>query len=1035
MESTGFDLSVQQRTLLQPAAGRLPATRAVIEISGTVDAAALRSALATLVERYEILRTRFRTPEGLRVPMQVVDPDATVEWSQPAEAPALEPFANSSDDGLRAYIAKGNADPARDLLVLTAPAAIADAASLTAVGLAALAACGGAPDADTEPLQYADFAAWQQEMLGAGDASVLAAESHWRREGAGDPVRLSGEPPVVEELPLTDAARTAVAEMAASLGADVADVWCAAAASVVARLHAQSDTSEVVVAVTVDGRQDAELSGAIGPYTIAAPIRLAETTTPFADQVRRVTASRSGAAQHALRPAATAASAAVAVVSFDELPAESTAGSLGMRVVDRLDSPAPTNLRVAIVDDGSQAHATIVGDRNEVAALVRHLPPFLEALRAAAASTPVDVLPLWSDADRQAELSASATPSARDLDVKSFHELVARAAARNSARTAVVAGDATLTYGELETRSNRLANALRAQGATRNVPVALLLDRRADLVVALLGVLKAGAAYLPLHADHPAERLSFQMSDSGARIVVTVNALLEQVPADSEVVVLDDGTLESQADAAPDNVTEPADLAYVIYTSGSTGQPKGVGVTHANLLAYTPAARDRLLGGQADGLDVAIVTSVSTDLGNTAIVLALAGGGALHVVPAEVAVDAVAYAQWSEQHPVDVLKITPSHLRALLAGGAGVLPRKLLVVGGEALPWELVRQVEALGTCAIANHYGPTETTIGALTYAVARGEQRDDSATVPIGVPLPGYRAYVLDPHGAPVPHGMTGELCIGGAGVARGYIGRDDLTAERFVADPLGGRMYRTGDLVRRLTDGSVEFLGRLDGQVKIRGYRVEPGEVEQVLEGHGTVRQAAVVPQPDPSGDLRLVAYVVGDVSTAADADALRVFVGDRLPSHMVPSLILPIESMPLTANGKLDRKALPDPATVRLSDESSYVAPRDEVEEKIAGVWMELLGLPQVGVEDDFFSLGGHSLLAAQVIARVLRDFGVQLPLHSLFVSPTVATLAAMVRAEMAGGDASLETLLGDIENMSDEEAARLLAGEPGPAEGA
>jgi acyl carrier protein len=277
-----------------------------------------------------------------------------------------------------------------------------------------------------------------------------------------------------------------------------------------------------------------------------------------------------------------------------------------------------------------------------------------------------------------------------------------------------------------------------------------------------------------------------------------------------------------------------------------------------------------------------------------------------------------------------------------------------------------------------------------------------------------------------------VVGELCIGGAGVANGYVGREDFTAERFVADPLGGRMYRTGDLVRRLPDCAVEFLGRVDGQVKIRGYRVEPGEVEAVLEGYDAVTQAAVVALPDPSGDLRLVAYVVGAVASSADVDTIRHHLAGTLPPHMVPSLILPIDAMPLTPNGKLDRRALPDPATIKLTDESSYVAPRDDVEVTLAAAWAELLGVERVGVEDDFFGLGGHSLLAAQVIARILRDFGVQLPLHSLFVAPTVASLAQLVREERisaAGGDDEFERMLGELEGMSDEQVNALLRDAP------
>ncbi len=1035
MASAGFELSVQQRALLGSPTSGGHAARCTIEISGPVAAEDLRAALAAVVQRHEILRTHFAVPEGMKLPVQIVVKDATFGWGESPESSAdvAARGVDSQDAGLRAELSTAGE---KSYLTLIAPAAIADAQTLTAAGLEAIALCAGGPtgSAGPEPLQYADFATWQQEMLAAADAAALAAESHWRNEGAGEPVSFEPGDVAASEISVAEGVRDAVERTAGSMGVDAADVWAAATAALLSRLTGRPD---VILATTVDGRQDAELSGAMGPYAIGVPVRFSDvTSSPVGDLARRASIGRVAGTEHALRPSASAVTAAAASFSYDRLPNRQQLGALDVRVVDRIDAPSPTMMRISVIDDGTAARILVIGSGSGVGAIGRHLPPLLEALVADdAETTNAGRLPLWSAAARAAELATGTTvPAAAAHVAVTFHALVEAAAQRDPGHPAVVAGDATLSYADLEARANRLAHALRGMGATRNQPVAILLDRRADLVVALLGVLKSGAPYLPLHADHPADRLAFQVSDSGARVVVTVSSLAQHVPAGCEVLILDSAVLDGQPDSTPEGVNDSGDLAYVIYTSGSTGEPKGVGVTHANLVAYTAAVRERLLGDDPDGLDAAIVTSISTDLGNTSIVLALAGGGALHVIPADVAVDATAYAQWTAEHPVDVLKITPSHLRALLVGGAGVLPRKLLIVGGEALPWELVREVETLGQCAVANHYGPTETTVGALAYPIAKGERRDDSATVPIGQPLPGYRCYVLDAHGEPVPSGVTGELCIGGVGVARGYVGRDDLTAERFVADPLGGRMYRTGDLVRRLRDGAVEFLGRVDGQVKIRGYRVEPGEVEAILEAHAMVRQAAVVPQPDPSGDLRLIAYVVGEVSAVADVDALRSHVSARLPAHMVPSVIVPIPSMPLTANGKLDRKALPDPASVRLSDESSYVAPRDDVEATIAGVWAELLGVPQVGVDDDFFGLGGHSLLAAQVIARILRDFGVQLPLHSLFVAPTVAALAAMVRSELAGGQENLESLLGDLENMTDEEAERLLAGGAGSAEG-
>jgi acyl-coenzyme A synthetase/AMP-(fatty) acid ligase len=364
-----------------------------------------------------------------------------------------------------------------------------------------------------------------------------------------------------------------------------------------------------------------------------------------------------------------------------------------------------------------------------------------------------------------------------------------------------------------------------------------------------------------------------------------------------------------------------------------------------------------------------------------------------------------------------VIKITPTHLRALLAASDGVLPRLCLVLGGEALSWELVARIRRAGAeCRVLNHYGPTETTVGCCTFEVPRDDgdspastapttdPRASAATVPIGRPLPGARAYILDRHLEPVPVGVAGELYIAGAGVARGYVQRPEESAERFVpeveAGPgAAGRMYRTGDRARFLRNGAIEFLGRLDDQVKIRGFRVEPAEVEAALRRHPGVREAAVIACENEGEDRVLVAYVVG--SAELPVAELQEFLGQSLPEHMVPSRFIPMDSLPLTPSGKLDRRALPDPASVESPRGANHVPPRDQVEEEIAAIWARLLGVEEVGVFDDFFALGGHSLLATQAIMRVRRMYG-DIPLSAMFNSPTVAALADVVRAKRAVG---------------------------------
>jgi amino acid adenylation domain-containing protein len=551
--------------------------------------------------------------------------------------------------------------------------------------------------------------------------------------------------------------------------------------------------------------------------------------------------------------------------------------------------------------------------------------------------------------------------------------------------------------------------------------VGLCTDRSVDMVVGVLGILEAGGAYLPLNHEHPSARLEHQLEETGAKAIVTQEPLLDRLPAGGlSVVCLDRDRAELDAlDGSPLGVEGSLDdLVYVIYTSGSTGTPKGVGVTHGNLSNYTQDLVGRL-GVDGEACRFGMVTAISTDLGNTAFYPSLCSGGTLVLVRPEVAADPAAFAAQVADAPLDVLKITPSHLGALLrAGEERVLPRRVVVVGGERFGWDLVDRIRGLGSCRILNHYGPTEATVGSTTLEVGGGPGAYAPASVPVGRPIANTRCYVLDEAGEPVPLGAPGRLYIGGAGVARGYVGRPELTAERFLADPFadGGRMYDTGDVVRRLPDGVLEFLGRADDQVKIRGFRVEPTEVEAVLCSHPSVPAAAVV-AVGGDDDLRLVAYVEGGADAAEDE--LRRHLADRLPDYMIPSAFATVASLPLTASGKVDRVALAQ-MEIASTDAAAYVAPRTAVEEAVAAVWAEVLGRERVSVEDDFFALGGHSLLATQVVAQVRTDFAIELPLHSLFMYPTVATLSAEIVTLMSAAEHDeTQALLEELEGVAEE----------------
>lgn len=598
-----------------------------------------------------------------------------------------------------------------------------------------------------------------------------------------------------------------------------------------------------------------------------------------------------------------------------------------------------------------------------------------------------------------------------------FHELFEAQAARVPHRTALICRDKSLSYAELNAAANRLAHHLRRLGAAPNRCVALCVERSTDMIVGLLGILKSGAAYVPLLPDAPKARLAHQLAETEAPVIVTQDKLVSALPeTQAHVVRLDTDLplLSRESDASPERTATAQDLIYVIYTSGSTGLPKGVAVRHENVVNYTQFIGERVDAKSFDdqgGLSWSTVSTLAADLGNTSIFPALAFGGTLHVIDHEMALDGDLFASYARDKRIDVLKITPSHLSALLAAkeGRDVLPRKILFTGGEASTWPLVERVRSMSALRWINHYGPTETTIGSLTFDLdAEAESiRHIAATVPIGRPIAHTRLYILDENGAPVPEGEPGELYIAGRGVTSGYLKQPERTAERFLpergaSDP-AAKMYRTGDRVRALPGGAIEFLGRVDFQVKIRGYRVELGEIEAILRTHPKVREVIVVAREPRPQDLRIVAYYVPH-DGAAPTDELRKAAREKLPEHMVPSVFVELAAFPLNPNGKVDRKALPDP----FSNEEPATGPAPEpatfkgetasedFEEQIAEIWRAMLGVRVVRPDDNFFEIGGHSLAAIHMLAEVHKRTGKHLPNAILFQAPTVRGMAAALR---------------------------------------
>jgi len=586
------------------------------------------------------------------------------------------------------------------------------------------------------------------------------------------------------------------------------------------------------------------------------------------------------------------------------------------------------------------------------------------------------------------------------------HLLVERQAALTPGAPAVHSEGIMLTYGELNERANRLAHYLRRMQVGPHSTVGLYMERTVDIIVGLLGILKAGGAYVPLDPKLPVERLRMIAQEAKVSVLVTEGVFSDLLPqnydtdpAQMRIVSLDrDWDAISQEDAAnPEIVSKPSDLMYVLFTSGSTGKPKGVAVEHQNYANYLDGIMHRLELRQ--GLSFAIVSTLAADLGTPMIWGAFATGGALHVIPYERAADPDAFAAYCEAHPIDVLKIVPSHMEALLgvSNPSLVIPRECLILAGEASHWGTIADIRRLRPgCRIQNHYGPTETTVSVLAYEVpVGGSESDHQSVLPLGRPIPNAPVYVLNADLQPVPAGAIGELYIGGRAVARGYYGRPDLTAERFLPNPFTGRpgerMYRTGDLVRYLPNGTIQFIGRMDQQVKIRGYRIETGEIEHVLLQVEGLRDAVVIIREDEPGDKRLVAYLVPEPSLLGaqlDVSAVRKHMKRFLPDYMLPSAFVEIERLPLNANGKLDRAMLPAPSAANRAGDNGFAPPETKEEHQIAAVWREVLGLEQVSIDDEFFDLGGDSFKAIKVVRKMGSSFSVM----DLFQYPTVRELA-------------------------------------------
>ncbi|WP_164021073.1 amino acid adenylation domain-containing protein [Pyxidicoccus trucidator] len=1018
-----------------------------VRLDGALEQRALERGLKDLVRRHEALRTCFRTGED-GLPLQVIQPEAkhplpVVDLSGLPEA-QREPEARrlATEEGQRPFDLEAGtlfrttllrlaAD--RHVLLMSMHHSISDGWS-TAVLAREMAvlytahASGRTPTLPPLEVQYSDYSLWQREWL---QGPVLQTQlDYWRRQLTGAPALL--ELPTDRPRPIEQTFRGAAVrvEMGAKLSEAVlalgqrhgATPFMVLLATWQLLLSRYSGQQDVAVGSPIAGRTRAELESLIGFFVNTLVLRSqVSPELTFLGLLAQVKATTLAAYEHQdvpferlveeLRPKRSLSYSPLFQVMFVLQNTPGTEQKLPGLAVEVLRPEVKTtqfDLTLALAESpgGFSGILTYNTDLFDAATAERMVGHYLTLVREVvrAPDTRVGALPLLSPEESLRMLETGRgppVPSPEDWR-QCLHLRFATQAERTPEATALVCGEHRLSYAQLDARANRLAWYLRGQGVGPEVRVGVCAERSPELVVALLGILKAGGAYVPLDPGYPADRLAFMLEDAGLALVLTQRPLLERLGTPGvRVLCLDseEAPVESRPwDAAPESGVRPEHLAYVIYTSGSTGRPKGVTVTHANLahstfarVAHYPEPMERYL----------MLSSFAFDSSVAGIFWALTQGGTL-VLPQEGAQqEPRRVAQVLARERATHLLCAPGMYQLLLAEHAvsrALDSLEVAIVAGEACPRELVRQHHALLPATLYNEYGPTEASVWCTVH---RCSAEDSRPLVPIGRPIPNTAVYLLDESLQPVPTGVPGELYVGGAGVARGYLGRPELTAERFLTDPFSpvpdARMYRTGDLVRFLSDGSLEFLGRVDQQVKVRGFRIELGEIEAVLRQHATVEGAVVLARQYAADDTRLVAWLVPVKGQAPQVESLRRHLRERLPDFMVPSAFLLLESFPLSPNGKVDRKALLARDVAPQGEARDYEAPRTPTEERIASLWAQVLQVEKVGRQDDFFALGGHSLLATRVASRLRADLGVEVPLRALFEAPTVAALAARLDA--------------------------------------
>ncbi|MEH2065253.1 MAG: amino acid adenylation domain-containing protein [Nostoc sp.] len=1040
-EIQGFRLSPQQKYLWQlQEINSLPyRSQCAVLIEGIIDIKILKQALEQVVNRHEILRTNFHCLPEMSIPLQVIT-NNNITWgenydfsscshqqqeellSSLFEQFSQEVFNLQHDFLLRLSLVTLSSE--KYILLICLPALCADTASLNVLVREisqSYRACFEGTELDNEPLQYADLAEWQNELLEAEDTEV--GRDYWLKQNIAALATLklpceqetaleSTFKPQIQSITITPELVVELEILVQKYNTSIFNVLLACWQIFIWRITQQSN---VIIGIGCDGRNYQELEGAIGLFAKYLPLNIElDKESRFLEILFKNNLADTFKYHNYFSWENIAYLAPLnsrfspLCFEFLEQSAKYVNADTKFSIYQQYSCIERFNIKLRCTRQNDkliaefQYNSTLFNSKY-IETLARQYQTLLASAIAHPESAISD-LEIISDIERKKLLYDNNNNQQDYSQSLLIHQLFEAQVEKTPHQIAAVFEEEKLTYQQLNQRANQLAHYLQKQGVKPEVLVGICLERSIDMIVGILGILKAGGAYIPLDSELPAKSLASRLQDIQALFLITntcvANRLVEVANQEQlQVICLDTiwQRISTESDINLRSKVNNNHLAYILFTSGSTGKPKGVAIEHQQILNYVHAIIDNLKLPTNSAYNFALVSTLAADLGNTVLFPALCTGGCLHIISYDRATDPVALTEYCHKYPIDCLKIVPSHLSSLLLSPTpqSILPRQRLILGGEAANWQLIEQIRHYApNCQIFNHYGPTESTVGVMTYLIT--EVNLKTKTVPLGKSIANTQVYILDNNLQLTPIGIKGEIYIGGTGLARCYMQHPELTAQRFIPNSFshepGARLYKTGDLGRYLPDGTIEFIGRSDYQVKIRGFRIELSEIEAVLTEYAQVREAVVIAQENEHGDKHLVAYLVAHQTTNLKLSDLNNFLKNHLPNYMLPSSFITLEALPLTPNGKVNRNLLPTLQQGRDHLETKFVAPRNQIEEVIAGIWQELLNVQKVGIYDNFFELGGHSLLATQVIYQMREALQIELPLRSLFDSPTVAGIA-------------------------------------------